>query len=72
MFCGYRGLKNIPRMFLESRGAADAVWIMGRGSSKGIERMPRWINRQTGIRRCESRVVPVFQPDRKIFPRMGK
>jgi hypothetical protein len=72
MFCGYRGLKNIPRMFLESRDVADAVWITVRGSSKCIERMPRWINRETGIRRCDSWVVPVFQPDGKIFPRMGK
>ena len=44
MSCGYRGLKDIPRMFLESRDAADAVWITVRSSSKCIERMPRWIN----------------------------
>ena len=72
MSCGYRGLKNIPRMFLESRDAADAVGIRVRSSSKCIEQLPRWINRETGIRRCESRVVPVFQPDVKICPRMGK
>jgi hypothetical protein len=39
MSCGYRGLKNIPRMFLESRNDADAVWIRVRGSSKCIERL---------------------------------
>lgn len=44
MSCGYRGLKDIPRMFLELRDAADAVWITVRSSSKCIERMPRWIN----------------------------